>query len=155
MSAECLRGDLFLIQDVQAFFQGCNATGAMGKGIALEFKKRWPEMYQEYKIRCKQGKLKLGDVFHWTNREFHIFNLITQPRPGPYAELDAIEKALDKAIQLCILHRINSVAIPKIGAGLGGLPWEAVKQIIESRFSKLPIKGLIVEDYVQGLVPRL
>lgn len=153
MTTEYLNGDLFLTKGIQGFFQGCNAQGAMGKGIAAEFKKKWPQMYKEYKQECKQGKLKLGDVFHWVDKDLHIFNLITQPRPGPYAELHAIEKAIDQAIRLCILHKVNSVAIPKIGAGLGGLPWESVKEIIENRFSKLPIKALIIEEYIQGLKP--
>lgn len=153
MTTEYLTGDLFLVHGAQGFFQGCNAKGAMGKGIAIEFKKKWPQMYKEYKQRCQEGTLKLGDVFHWIDNDLHIFNLITQPRPGPYADLHAIETAIDQAICLCIAHKISCVAIPKIGSGLGGLPWETVKQVIERKFSGRPIKALIIEDYVQGVTP--
>lgn len=110
-------------------------------------------MYEEYKQKCQEGELKLGDVFHWIENDLHVFNLITQPRPGPYAEIHAIERAMDQAIQLCIEHKINCVAIPRIGSGLGGLSWESVKAVIENKFSKSPIKALIIEEFIPGLKP--
>ena len=55
MSIVFLKGDLFNHGDLQTFAHGCNCAGAMGKGIALEFRRRFPSMYLDYKQRCADG----------------------------------------------------------------------------------------------------
>lgn len=53
--------DLFA-SELPALGHGCNSAGAMGKGIAVEFRRRWPAMFDEYKRRCADGSFKLGDL---------------------------------------------------------------------------------------------
>jgi hypothetical protein len=50
----------------------------MGKGIAIEFRRRWPAMFEEYKLRCQDGLFKLGDLLAWDAGNRTVFNLGTQ-----------------------------------------------------------------------------
>lgn len=144
MPIEYKVGDLFEAEE-QALAHGCNCAGAMGKGIALIFKKRYPTMYKEYKKRCLEGKFQLGDVFVWEENGRTIFNLATQARPGPYASLEAIETSFQRMVQLAETKQITHIAMPQIGAGLGGLDWGAVKAVIEQVGSETEINLIVYE----------
>ena len=93
MAADFVTGDLFAA-DLPALAHGCNCKGSMGAGIAREFRRRYPAMYQAYRARCAEGAFQLGDVMMWQEGEKTIFNLATQQRSGPPADLEAIERAL-------------------------------------------------------------
>jgi O-acetyl-ADP-ribose deacetylase (regulator of RNase III) len=90
-------GDLFEV-DAPAIGHGCNTERAMGAGIAVEFKRRYPDMYKEYKRRCSSGAFSLGDVFVWETQARVVYNLATQPRPGPSASVEAIQQSVTKAL---------------------------------------------------------
>ena len=68
--------------DLPVVGHGCNCSGAMGAGIAVQFKRRFPEIYLEYRRRCADKTFMLGDVFVWTESTPVVYNLATQPRPG-------------------------------------------------------------------------
>ena len=68
-------GDIFDLPYIHCYAHGCNCAGAMGKGIALQFKNKYPEMYLQYKKKCIQGEFKLGDIFEYQHNNDHIFNL--------------------------------------------------------------------------------
>ena len=72
------KGDIFRIEGVSSYAHGCNCAGAMGKGIAVQFKDKYPEMYFEYKLLCKENKFCPGDVFDYDYGNRHIYNLGTQ-----------------------------------------------------------------------------
>lgn len=131
MAIEYRQGNLFEATDLQTLAHGCNCAGVMGKGIALEFKRRYPAMYQAYRQLCTDGQFNLGDMFVW-GKNPAIFNLATQQRPGPHADLDAIETALGRMIVHCEQANITKVGLPRIGAGIGGLQWAAVQPVIEN-----------------------
>lgn len=130
MPIELVKGDLFAAKDLPALGHGCNCAGAMGKGIALEFKKRYPDMYKAYRELCLAGEFNLGDVFVWQAEQI-IFNLATQKRPGSKADIQAIETALRKIVEICDEKGIDKVGLPKIGSGLGQLEWETVENVIK------------------------
>jgi O-acetyl-ADP-ribose deacetylase (regulator of RNase III) len=143
---ELLRGDLFAA-DLPALAHGCNCAGVMGRGIAVEFKRRWPAMYAEYHRLCKQGRFQPGDVFVWSDDEKTIFNLATQRgfRGRVRAELGAIETALAKMIEIAGERHIPAIGMPRIGAGLGGLPWEEVHAVIARVGAASPVRLLVFE----------
>ena len=58
-----MKGDLLKQQDVDAIVNTVNCVGVMGKGIALQFKKKWPENFKMYAAACKNGEVKLGQMF--------------------------------------------------------------------------------------------
>ena len=72
------RGDIFNIEGVNNYAHGCNCVGAMGKGIALQFKNKYPKMYSEYRAMCKDDLFNPGDVFDYNYGNGHIYNLGTQ-----------------------------------------------------------------------------
>ena len=141
-------GDIFKIEGVLNYAHGCNCSGAMGKGIATQFKKRFPEMYRQYKKLCIESKFNLGDVFEYNYGNGYVFNLGTQQSWRTKADITAIQMSLNKMLLFSSEKEIKKIAMPTIGAGLGGLKWESVKQVIESvakNYSNIEL--LVVENY--------
>lgn len=141
-------GDIFALQDVQGYAHGCNCVGAMGKGIALQFKQKYPDMYMEYKKKCSSGEYVLGDVFEYVAGNVHIYNLATQRSWKTRAEIEAVRSSLRRMLELAQSRSVHSIALPKIGAGLGGLKWEDVKAEINAAAELFPnIHLYVVENY--------
>ena len=142
------KGDIFALQGIQGYAHGCNCAGAMGKGIALQFKQKYPDMYKEYKKRCIAKQFLLGDVYEFVDGNIHIYNLATQRSWKTRAEIEAIKVSLKRMCELAQVHAVHSIALPKIGAGLGGLNWKDVKDVIESISKSFPnINLYVVENY--------
>jgi O-acetyl-ADP-ribose deacetylase (regulator of RNase III) len=148
MPAFFLKGDLFHHENLQAFAHGCNCAGAMGKGIAIEFRSRLPRMYDEYKKRCTEGRFTLGDVFTWTEGNQTVFNLGTQKTWKTKADLLAVETAVRRMVHIAEQNGIKRVGLPRIGAGLGGLPWEQVRSLIEHIGEETGVELVIFEEFV-------
>ena len=153
MPIQFLAGDLFAnVIGAQAFAQGCNCQGSMGAGIAKGFRQRYPEMYQEYRERCKvkPRRFNLGDVWLWKeDGQPWVFNLGTQE--GYWharASYEAIETALEKMKKQAIEENIASIAAPRIGTGYGGLSWKKVRAIIERVFNDWPGTLYVYEEFV-------
>lgn len=142
MNIEHRTGNLFHQTDLLAWGHGVNCAGAMGRGIAVSFKAFFPEMFEEYASRCRLGVLKPGDVFAWeptaserdhTDHADHaatlkvVYNLATQPDWKRSATLENIRVSIERMAYLAICDGITHVGIPRIGAGLGGLTWDAVE----------------------------
>lgn len=125
-------GDLFASQDLDALAHGCNCAGAMGRGIAVEFKRRWPKMYSEYRSRCRDGRFTPGDLFVWEESGLTVYNLGTQSHWRSQAELTAVDSAIRKTFDHAVRNGIRTIGMPRIGAGLGRLPWPEVERVIET-----------------------
>jgi O-acetyl-ADP-ribose deacetylase (regulator of RNase III) len=143
MPLHLIEGDLFEL-DVPALGHGNNCRGAMGAGIAVEFKRRYPDMYRAYRKRCLAGDFNLGDVFVWLAPDRVIYNLATQPVPEPSATLDAIERSVRAALDDAEQRGIRRVGIPRIGAGLGGLAWPDVESTLASVADDHPVELIVV-----------
>ena len=126
------KGDIFRIDGVSSYAHGCNCAGAMGKGIAVQFKSKYPDMYLEYKQLCKENKFCPGDVFDYDYGNGHIYNLGTQATWRTRAKIEYIEKALIQMLELAKRDNVTAIALPAIGAGLGGLKWDDVKAILDT-----------------------
>lgn len=140
MPIQFVSGDLFVNRfQAQAFAHGCNCQGSMGAGIATGFRGRYPEMFAEYHRRCKAQprEFNLGDAYLWKSTNMpSVFNLGTQE--GIWrarASYESIETALKSMMHQANREGITSIAIPRIGAGYGGLSWKKVRSIIESVFN--------------------
>lgn len=127
----------------EALVNTVNCVGVMGKGIALQFKKAFPETYfKAYQKACRSGELSPGKVQVWTIGSFvnpkFIFNFPTKTHWKAKSKYEYIESGL-KALKLEIKRMgIHSIAIPPLGCGLGGLEWAKVKKMIEQAFSDMP-----------------
>lgn len=125
-----------------------NCVGVMGKGLAKQFKTRYPTNFIKYKHACDEGLLLPGKCLTVLDREKYIMNFPTKldfRNPSMY---EYIETGMDALIRHILHFHINSIAIPPLGCGLGGLNYISVKSIIIQKLnsSNLP-EDLIVELY--------
>lgn len=115
-----------------------NCVGVMGKGLALEFKRRWPEMYREYKNVCEGGWLLPGGVWWWQDvavEETVIATAATKKHWRDPSERIWVEMCL-----MAIKDRfgdMRSIAIPQLGCGCGGLDWADVWPLYERHLGGL------------------
>ena len=141
-------GNIFNLPDIKNYAHGCNCAGAMGKGIALQFREKFPEMYTEYKKMCKNGLFNPGDIYTFHYGEGYVYNLGTQKDWKSKAEILFIEESLEKMFQQADDNHVTKIALPKIGAGLGGLNWQEVKRVLENIANKYKhIELFVVENY--------
>lgn len=148
-------GDIFQLLDsgqVQAIAHGCNGEGVMGAGVALEVRRRWPDLYNCYKQSCLLGGI--NPKMSWETNGKWIHNLYTQPKPGPCADLDLIRKALKSMDNFNVTHEIKTVALPWIGCGLGGLKPTQVKPVLEEILGPSPVDYTVVTYWPHSRPPK-
>ena len=140
-------GDL-LAEDADALVNTVNCVGHMGAGIALQFKKAWPENFQAYAAACQSGEVQPGRMFVFETRELasprYIINFPTKRHWRGKSRLDDIEAGLEALVAEIRRLNLSSVAVPPLGAGLGGLPWKDVRKRIEERLGALPDLRVVV-----------
>lgn len=144
-----LQGNLFsLFNKVDAITNTVNCVGVMGKGIALEFKNRFPINYKEYRIKCASKELTIGQSFvyeipsHLQTK--YIINFPTKKHWRNPSKVEYIEQGLDNLTTLIAEYKIKSIAMPALGCGNGNLDWKVVKPIIEEKLSHLKDVNIIV-----------
>lgn len=118
-----------------------NCVGVMGKGIALQFKKAFPENFKAYKSACQCGEVKPGSMFVFdTGQELprYIINFPTKRHWRDKSRYEDIEAGLQALVKEITAWNISSIAVPPLGSGLGGLDWAKIKPMIERAFSDLP-----------------
>jgi O-acetyl-ADP-ribose deacetylase (regulator of RNase III)/uncharacterized protein YwgA len=121
-----LIGDLFK-SECQTIVNTVNTVGVMGKGIALEFKKQFPDMFADYEKRCKEGKVKLGEPYLYKRlTPPWILNVPTKDHWRSVSKLSDIIQGLKYLEQHYQEWGITSIAIPPLGCGYGQLEWRIV-----------------------------
>lgn len=129
-----IKGDL-LESSEHIVLHGCNNKGGFGSGFAGAVRSKYPECYTTYRAAFEQGKLSMGGIIvhHDALDDRYILNAITQPAYGydgkKYVDYEAIKAAMILADEITTTGRI---AMPKIGAGLGGGDWDIISNIIET-----------------------
>ena len=131
-------GDLFAL-DLPALGHGVNCAGSMRGGIAVEFRRRWPQMHAEYRQRCARGDLRPGDVMSWAEDGFVVYNLATQERSGADARLDAVDRSVRAALADAEDRGLPAVGVPRLGAGIGGLEWADVVEVLTAAAQASPV----------------
>lgn len=128
-------GDIFTTE-MPAIAHGVNIKGAMSGGIAAIIAKRFPEVRLPYQAACKVGLLDTGDfqaIKVAERPDFFIFNLASQDKPGRHARMEWLEASMEEAVTYAKNNNMEGFAIPRIGAGIGGLDWESeVKPYLEA-----------------------
>nr|WP_321401929.1 macro domain-containing protein [uncultured Desulfobacter sp.] len=142
-------GDLFK-EDAEAIVNTVNCVGAMGRGIALQFKKAYPANYKAYASACKHKQVVPGKMFVFEtggmlNPQF-IINFPTKRHWRGKSRIEDVESGLQDLRAVIERHNIRSIAIPPLGSGLGGLNWSEVRERIERALSNLEnVKVVIFE----------
>ena len=119
-----------------------NCVGIMGKGIALQFKKKFPENFKQYERACNSGEVQLGKMFIVPNNKLsaphYIINFPTKDHWRNPSRLESIATGLQDLVAQIKKLNIKSIAIPPLGCGNGGLEWSEVRPLIENAFAQLP-----------------
>lgn len=150
MPIELTRGDL-LSADVDALVNPVNTRGVMGKGLALQFKRAFPEAFRAYAQACRRGEVVVGRV-HVVAREGAPRYLIHFPTKVHWRQpslLSYVREGLVDLVTQVRTRAIGSIAIPPLGCGLGGLDWREVRPLIVGAFAELPeVRVLLFEPAV-------
>ena len=143
------QGDI-LHADVEALVNTVNSVGVMGRGIALQFRKRFPENYKVYKAACDRKEIQPGRVLVFDlNRLQHprfIINFPTKRHWKNKSRIEYIQAGLAALVEEVRRLKIRSIAVPPLGCGLGGLNWNEVRPLIEEAFRDLPEVRVLVYE---------
>jgi O-acetyl-ADP-ribose deacetylase (regulator of RNase III) len=135
------RGDLFAA-DAQALVNAVNCVGVMGRGIALQFKEVYPENFRAYASACRRGEVVPGRMFITERgaRDLprYLINFPTKRHWRDASRMEDLETGLSALAADLQRLGVESVALPALGAGLGGLPWPEVRARIVAALSPLP-----------------
>ena len=144
---KALIGDLFESR-AQTLVNTVNCVGVMGKGVAEQFKLRFPDMFADYKIRTDNKNVRLGEPYLY--RDFsdrQIVNFPTKDHWRSPSRLADIERGLDYLANHISQWNISSIALPPLGCGNGGLEWSEVGPLIYSKLHNLPIEVSVYAPY--------
>jgi len=148
MSIKYTQGNLLEAQ-AQALVNTVNTVGVMGKGIALMFKDRFDENFRAYSAACKAKQVHTGKMFVTEANELDgprwIINFPTKQHWKSPSKMEWIIEGLQDLRRFLIEHQVQSVAIPPLGAGNGGLDWADVKPHIEAVLQDLDTEVLVYE----------
>lgn len=137
---ELTKGNI-LEADTEALVNTVNTEGVMGKGIALQFKKKFPKMYDDYRAACEAGEIVPGRMHVFEQTEMlnprYIINFPTKRHWRSRARMEDIKTGLIALKQEIENRGIRSVAVPPLGCGNGGLDWRNVRPTIERGLSEL------------------
>ena len=132
----------------RALVNAVNTVGVMGKGIALMFKKRFRENFEQYAVACKNKQVRIGKMFITTTGEPDgpkwIVNFPTKQNWRAPSKLEWIAAGLKDLRRFIVEERVLSIAIPALGAGNGGLNWSDVKAEIEKALGDLTDVDVVV-----------
>ena len=135
------KGDI-LQSDAQALVNTVNCVGVMGRGLALQFKKAFPENFKFYAQACERGGVRLGSMLVYDLNRMtgprYIINFPTKQHWKNPSRLGDIEAGLNDLVKTVGQLHIQSIAIPALGCGLGGLNWSGVRPLIEAAFEAVP-----------------
>src|SRR3990172_11361013 len=152
MPMKILVGDI-LQSKAQTLINRVNCVGVMGKGIALEFKKRFTEMFEDYVERCERHEVKLGVPYLYkTLLPPQIINFPTKNHWKSFSRLSDIERGLQHLLSHYKQWGVTSLAIPPLGCGNGQLEWKAVGPLIYRYARQMDIPVEMYAPY--GTSPR-
>lgn len=133
-----LKGDIF-DSKAQVIVNTVNCQGVMGKGLALAFKERFPDMFQDYQQDCKAGKLRIGKPTIYKKSTPWILNFPTKNHWRYPSKLEYLEKGLEFLLAHYKKVGITSIAFPKLGAQNGKLSWDEVGPLMAKYLSQFDI----------------
>lgn len=144
---EYTTGDL-LNSDADALVNTVNCVGVMGRGVALQFKKAFPDNFKAYKAACDREEVQPGKMFIFERRELvgprFIVNFPTKRHWKGKSRMEDVNSGLEALANDIRAFGITSIAIPPLGSGLGGLNWQDVRARIEAALGDLPDVRVIV-----------
>lgn len=134
----------------QALVNTVNTVGVMGKGIALQFKEKFPDNFKVYEKLSRAGQMKIGKMLavkeNTLEGERIIVNFPTKTEWFKKSQYSYIEEGLKDLVRVIDEYEIKSIAIPPLGCGNGGLKWDKVKTLLEKYLSPLHDIDILVYE---------
>lgn len=146
MNIDYRSGDL-LSADAEALVNTVNCVGVMGKGIALQFKKAFPDNFKDYSRACERKEVRPGEMFvteRLDDNPKYIINFPTKRHWRARSRLSDVASGLTALADQIRRREIHSIAMPALGCGHGGLEWEEVRSLIERMLGELSTDVRIV-----------
>lgn len=146
-----------LLEDpAEAYVNTVNTVGVMGKGIALQFKQAFPDVFKQYTKDCKNGLVEIGKM-HIVQVEGlaapkYVINFPTKEHWRNPSKLEYIQEGLQDLVRVVQDLKITSIALPPLGCGNGGLDWHVVRPVIIEAFQSSSVEVHLYEP--QGAPPR-
>lgn len=136
--------------ETEALVNTVNTVGVMGKGIALQFKERFPHNYKVYAAACKKGEVEIGKMLvvkdNSLQGEKWVINFPTKTEWFRKSQYDYVEKGLIDLVKVIREYEITSIAIPPLGSGNGGLQWPKVKSLMGKYLGDLNDVDILVYE---------
>jgi O-acetyl-ADP-ribose deacetylase (regulator of RNase III) len=139
-----INGNIFE-SSCQTIVNTVNCVGVMGKGIAFEYRNRYPEMYHAYVQICETKQLRPGLLHLWTKSCPWILNFPTKDHWKLPSKIEYVDQGLTKFRETYVDRGITSIAFPELGTSSGGLEWCQVGSLMYCHLEPLP--NLAVEIY--------
>jgi len=155
---ELMQGDI-LHADAEALVNTVNCVGIMGRGVALQFRKAFPDNYKFYKRVCEHHELRPGRMLVYetgrlTNPRY-VINFPTKRHWKGKSRIEDIDAGLTALIDEVRHRRIRSIAIPPLGSGLGGLRWNDVRPRIMAAFDQVPNVRVMLYEPIGAPEPSI
>ena len=152
---EYQQGDV-LAEEAEALVNTVNCVGVMGRGVALQFKKAFPDNFGAYAAACRRGEVVPGRMFVYETGRLelprYIINFPTKRHWRGRSRIEDIEAGLVDLVRTIERLGICSIALPPLGAGLGGLEWAEVRSRIQKALE--PLAGVRVIVFEPGCAPE-
>ncbi len=150
-----VKGNLFQ-SPAQVLVNTVNTVGVMGKGVALEFKRLFPEMYRQYRDLCERGQFEIGKLWLYKSPQKWVLNFPTKRHWRAPSRVEYIEAGLRKFTQIYSEWGIHSIAFPPLGCGNGQLDFETQVQPLMERYLKsLPIDVFIYPEKKSDFIEHM
>jgi len=143
------QGDI-LSEDVEAIVNTVNCVGVVGRGLALQYKNKFPDNFKAYSQACKREEVVPGQMFVYhtgqlTNPKY-IINFPTKRHWKAKSKIEDIDSGLEDLIKIVKQYSIKSIAIPPLGSGLGGLKWSVVRESIQKSLESFNDASVIIYE---------
>lgn len=151
-----VEGDI-LLSKAEAIAHGVAANDPMNQGLALSLHERYPSMHKDFHHWCHQNHPKPGEAWFWGGAGgVRIINLLTQDggygngnRPGKANESN-VNHALRALKKIIVKEKFNSIALPRLATGVGGLDWAQVKPLVDAQLGDLDIPVFVYVVFIGG-----
>lgn len=150
-----VQGDIFQ-SPAQVLVNAVNTVGVMGKGVALQFKRHFPEMYTRYRDLCEKGDFNVGSLWPYKTPNKWVLNFPTKRHWRHPSRIEYVESGMKKFVETYSSMGIHSIAFPPLGCGNGQLDFRSqVQPLMEKYLQPLPIEVFIYPERENAFVEHL
>ena len=150
-----VQGDIFQ-SPAQVLVNTVNTVGVMGKGVALQFKRHFPEMYTKYRDLCEKGDFNVGSLWLYKTPNKWVLNFPTKRHWRHPSKIEYVESGMKKFVETYSSMGIHSIAFPPLGCGNGQLEFRSqVQPLMEKYLQPLPIEVFVYPERENAFVEHL